>query len=92
MRIMVKSNFDMPGLVGRAMIEVDEGTRLSTLLELVSEKGRIKLIDAESGQGVAAGFGVTLNGKEPAFWPQGLDTVLHDADEVRIAILPLGGG
>lgn len=92
MRIVLKSNFDVPGMLSRGMVEVDEGTRLGALLKLLSEKCRINLIDAAGGQGVAADFGVTLNGKEPAFWPQGMDTILHDADEIRIAVLPLGGG
>lgn len=92
MRIVLKSNFDVAGMLSRGTIEVDEGTRLSALLELLSEKCRVNLIDAASGPGAVTDFGVTLNGKEPRFWPQGLDTVLHDADEVRIDVLPLGGG
>ncbi len=92
MRIALKSNFDVAGGFSRGTIEVEDGTRLSALLELLSERCRVNLLDAASGQAHGTDYGVTLNGREPGFWPQGLHTVLNDGDEVQIFVLALGGG
>ena len=92
MRIALKSNFDVAELFSRGTIEVEDGTRLGALLETLSKLCRLNLVDAASGYGHGTDYSVTLNGKEPGFWPQGFRTVLNDGDEVRIVVLPLGGG
>ncbi len=92
MRIVLKSNFDVAEVFNRGTIEVEDGTRLSVLLEILSEQSRIDLVSAASGQPHVTDYAVMLNGKEPGFCPEGLRTVLKDGDEVQIVVLPLGGG
>ncbi len=91
MRIVVKSNFELPGVVQGAF-EVQDGTRLRALLELLSQRSRITLIDPSSKKVSMGDFGITVNGKAAQFLPQGLETPLSEDDEVRIAIMPLAGG
>lgn len=92
MRIALKANFDVGGVFQPGTIEVEDGTRLKALLELLSERCRLDLVEAANGQAQVTGYGVTLNGKEPGFLREGLNTVLNDGDEVQIVVLPLGGG
>ncbi len=92
MRSALKANFDVAGVFSRGAIEIQEGTRLSALLKLLSEQCRVDLVSAANGQPNVTDYAVMLNGKEPGFCPEGLQTVLQDGDEVQIVVLPLGGG
>ncbi len=91
MRIVVRSNFELPG-VSQGPFEVQDGTRLRALLESISRQARISLIDPSSKKVSMGDFGITVNGKAAQFLPQGLETPLREDDEVRIAIMPLAGG
>ncbi len=92
MQIVLKSNFDVAGMLGRESLELAEGSSVRSLLNLLSRKCAVNLIDAKSGQVNVNDFTIILNGKEHPFWPKGLDTKLRDADEVQILVMPLGGG
>jgi len=92
MQVVLKSNFDLAGLPSPGSIEVQEGTNLRALLDLLSRQCRLDFIDPKSGQVRATDFNITLNGKEHPFLAQGLDTPLQRGDEVQVLVMPLGGG
>ena len=62
------------------------------VLEFVSERCSLRLIDARNGQINGSDFRISLNGKEHPFWSEGLATRLRDSDEVQILVMPLAGG
>jgi hypothetical protein len=92
MRIAVRSNVALAGLLQQGSVELQEGGSMRSLLALVSEQCHLNIIDPKTGRVNASDFTIILNGKEHPFWPQGLDARLRDADEVRILLIPLGGG
>jgi hypothetical protein len=92
MRILLRSNFDIAGMIGNESVELKEGSSVRRLLEFVAKRCSLRLIDARNGQINGSDFRVNLNGKEHPFWPEGLDTRLRDSDEVQILVMPLAGG
>jgi len=92
MKVVLKSNFEVAGLFEQGSIEVQEGTSLRALLDDLSQRCRLDFIHPKTGQVNAGDFNITLNGKEHSFWSEGLDTCLQRGDEVRVLVMPLGGG
>jgi hypothetical protein len=92
MQVVLKSNFDVAGMLGSDSVQLREGASVRTLLELLARRCGLELIDSKSGQVNGSDFTISLNGNEHPFWPQGLATRLRDADEVQILVMPLAGG
>jgi len=92
MQIVLRSNFDVAGMLGRESVELREGASVRTLLDLLAQRCGLDLLDSKSGQINGSDFRILLNGNEHPFWPQGLATRLRDADEVQILVMPLAGG
>lgn len=92
MRIALRSNFDVAGMMGADQVQLQEGATVGSLLDLLSQKCNLNLTDSKSGQINGSDFRISLNGREHAFWPQGLATRLHDADELQVLVMPLAGG
>jgi hypothetical protein len=92
MHILLKSNFDVSGMLGAGIVELPEGASVRSLLDLLAEQCRLELIDPGSGQVNSSDFTILLNGKEHLFWPKGLSTPLRDADEIHLLVMPLTGG
>jgi hypothetical protein len=92
MRIAVRSNVALAGLLQQGSVELQEGGSMRSLLALVSEQCHLNMMDPKTGRMNGSDFTILLNGKEHLFWPQGLDTRLRNADEVQILLMPLGGG
>jgi hypothetical protein len=92
MQIVLKSNFDVAGMLGDERVQLREGASVRILLDLLAERCGLDLIDSQSGQVNGTDFRILLNGNEHPFWPQGLSTRLRDADEVQILVTPLAGG
>ncbi len=92
MQIVLKSNFDLPGMLGTDRIELQEGASVRSLLNLLAQQCHLNLLDPQSGQINGSDFTILLNGKEHLFWRQGLATRLREADEVQIRVMPLAGG
>jgi len=49
MQVVLKSNFDLAGLPSPGSLEVQEGTNLRALLDLLSRQCRLDFIDPKSG-------------------------------------------
>jgi ThiS family len=92
MHIVLKSNFDVSGMLGAGSVELPEGASVGSLLDLLAERCRLELIDPGSGRVNSSDFSILLNGQEHLFWPKGLATPLRDADEVQLLVMPLTGG
>ena len=92
MQIVLSSNFDITGMLGRDTVELQQGASVRSLFEMLRQQCQLNLIDPQSGEINSSDFTVLLNGKEHPFWPRGLATPLRDADEVRVLVIPLAGG
>lgn len=90
MSIIVKSNFDLR--LGEEEFKVGEITLRDLLKELGSEHhANVSFIDPHNNE-VDDSFTVCINGREYRYLPKRLETKLKHGDEVRITVLPLGGG
>lgn len=93
MAIQVKGYLTLQKLVGTRAIDVDEGGTLRVVLEaLTSEIGapfRQRVLDAEGGP--QEHIAVLVNGRSYRNLPDGLDTRLHDGDEVAMFPPVMGG-
>lgn len=96
MRIRLKSffYFDVTRIFDDNQIElaVDRPTLRSLLEEVVRKTdGKVQIMDPETNE-IDAEYFVLLNGKESQALPQGLETALHDGDEVGIGMMHFWGG
>ncbi|MDP2644837.1 MAG: hypothetical protein Q8P24_07845 [Desulfobacterales bacterium] len=90
MEIIVKSNFDLN--FDPMEIKADGITLRSLLMDLGTEQhANVEFIDPKSNE-VDDFFTVCINGREYRYLPARLDTRLSQGDEVRITVLPMGGG
>jgi hypothetical protein len=64
---------------------------ISDLLRYISRRIGFDLIDPDSGE-LEIDLEITINGKEPWFFPTGLNTPLNHGDSVLVSLIPLGGG
>ena len=88
MQVLLKSNFEL----GRDSLELQEDCSVRSLLDLLSQQCGLHLLDPKNDQVNGSDFTIVLNGKEHPFWPNGLNTLLRDGDEVQVLVMPLGGG
>ena len=86
----MKSNFN---LNLDAMEFQGEEVTLSYLLKELGDEhhANVDFIDPRSNE-VDDFFTVCINGQEYRYLPKRLETKLNDEDEVRITVLPMGGG
>ncbi|MBM4444391.1 MAG: MoaD/ThiS family protein [Chloroflexi bacterium] len=96
MKIRLKSffHYDLSQVLDRGMMEL-EG-RSPTLRDLLNEislrsGGKVRAIDPKTGE-MDVEFFVLLNGREVPAVPQGLETEIHDGDEVGIGLMHFWGG
>ena len=90
-RIKLLTCFALPGSDSEIM-DLPEG--VITVADLINWMGReinFKIIDSKTGE-VENDLEIILNGKEVFFYPNALNTVLNDGDQLEIFLLPLGGG
>lgn len=96
MIIRLKSffHFDVAKIFDDSQIELArDRPNLRNLLEEVARKtdGKVQIIDSQANE-IDAEYFVLVNGKESQALSQGLETVLHDGDEVGIGMMHFWGG
>ena len=95
MKIYVKSNFIVPGLVNGEFVDLDQ-TQL-TIREFLSELAekaptRVEYV-RPGGQTIDPDeWKISINDIPSPQWKNRLETSLKDGDTVTIIIVPLGGG
>jgi len=95
MRIYVKSNFIVPGLVNEEFVDLDQ-TQL-TIGEFLNELAeraptRVEYVRPGTETINPDEWEIKINDIPSPKWKNGLDTSLKDGDIVTIIIIPLGGG
>lgn len=95
MRIRLKSffHFDFSKAFGNDNVEFSEDATVRALLETLHREtgGVVDAIDQYSG-GLDIDYFVLLNGRDMDLFPQGMETALHDGDEVAIGMNYHWGG
>ena len=96
MRIRLRSffHFDVAKIFDDSQIDLaGDRPTLKSLLEEVARKtdGKVPIIAPEANE-IDAEYFVLVNGKESQALPQGLETALHDGDEVGIGMMHFWGG
>jgi len=95
MRIYVKSNFIVPGLVNGEFVDLDRSQlTIGAFLKELSEKSPTRVEYVRPGtQAIDPDeWEIKINDIPPPKWKDGLETPLRDGDIVTIIIIPLGGG
>jgi len=95
MRIYVKSNFVVPGLVNGEFFDSDQSQlTLREFLQELSERApsRVEYLRPGANALDPDEWEVDVNGISYQRCSNGLETVLKDQDTVTIRILALGGG
>ena len=92
MKVFVKANFDLSGMLGANCLEIPDGSSMRLFLQRIGKQIHLDLIDRNKDEINGSDFTILLNGKEHIFWPEGLGTCLREADEVQIRVMPLAGG
>ena len=90
-RIIFRTCFALLGSDSDIM-DLPEG--VVTIADLIHWMGReinVSFIDSKTGE-IDSDIEIILNGKEVFFYPDSVDTVLNDGDQLEIYLLPLGGG
>ena len=95
MRIYVKSNFVVPGLVNGEFLDLDRSRlTLREFLQELSERTltRVEYVRPGADTLDPDEWEVDINGIPYQRCSNGLETLLKDGDTVTIRILALGGG
>ena len=95
MRIYVKSNFVVPGLVSGEFLDLDQSRlTLREFLQELSERAptRVEYVRPGANALDPDEWEVDINGIPYQRCSNGLETLLKDKDTVTIRILALGGG
>ena len=72
--------------------EIPSGVKtVGDLLKYLGETTDFLFTDAEGGR-LRPDIELTLNGKDMAFFPKGLQTPFKEGDSLDISLTPLGGG
>ena len=64
---------------------------MNDLLRYLGEKIDFVFLDKATGK-LRPDIEVILNGKEIWFYPEGLQTTIHNRDSIEVTLIPLGGG
>ena len=95
MKIYVKSNFVVPGLDNRELVDLDQSRlTIREFLEELSERSPTRVEYIRSGTQTINPdeWEIKINDIPYQQWEAGLETPLKDGDTVTIIIIPLGGG
>jgi molybdopterin converting factor small subunit len=95
MKIYVKSNFVVPGLVNGEFLDLDQSQlTIREFLEELSERSPTRVEYIRSGAQTINPdeWEIRINDAPYQEWSTGLETPLKDRDIVTIIIVPLGGG
>jgi molybdopterin converting factor small subunit len=87
-------HFDITRVFDQNQIDLagDRPTLRALLQEVIQKSdGKIQVIEPETGY-IDTEYFVLLNGRESQALPQGLETELHDGDEVGIGMMHFWGG
>ena len=95
MKICVKSNFIVPGLVGGEFIDLDRShLTIGEFLRDLAERSptRVEYVRPGAQTIDTDEWEIKVNDIPSPKWKDGLETPLKDGDTVTIVIIPLGGG
>jgi molybdopterin converting factor small subunit len=95
MKIYVKSNFVVPGLVNGEFIDLDRSQlTIGEFLKELAEKAptRVEYVRPGTQTIDPDEWEIKINDIPYPKWRGGLETFLKDGDTVTIIIVPLGGG
>ena len=95
MKILIESNFILPGLEKAESVDFDETEMtLKEFFEKLSEMttDRIEFIETDSLQINPEDWEIEINGSPYHQYDEGLEQILKDGDTVGIKIMPIGGG
>lgn len=90
-QIRLQTCFALPGFDAE-FIDLPEG--VNSIAELLQHMGKeidFGFIDPDSGD-LGEDIELILNGKEIWFYPDALNSRLHNGDRLELYLLPLGGG
>ncbi len=95
MKIYVKSNFIVPGLVNGEFIDLDRSQlTIEAFLKELAERSptRVEYVQSQTQTIDPDEWEIRINDIPYPQWSAGLETPLNDGDTVTIIIIPLGGG
>jgi molybdopterin converting factor small subunit len=95
MKIHVKSNFVVPGLVKGEFVDLDQSQlTIREFLEELSRRAPMRIEFVRPGAQTINPdeWKISINDVTSRQWSAGLETPLKDGDTVTIIIIPLGGG
>ena len=95
MKIMIKSNFVLPGLEKMDSLDFDQSEMtLRAFLEKLSRMttNRLEIIERDTLQVNPEDWGIEINGKPYQVFNKALDHTLQDGDTIDIIIMPICGG
>ncbi len=95
MKIHVKSNFIVPGLVDEEFVDLDQKPlTIGEFLKELAERAptRVEYVQPGTQTIDPDQWEISINGIPSPQWREGLETSLKDGDTVTIIIIPLGGG
>jgi hypothetical protein len=95
MKIMIKSNFVLPGLEKTDSLDFDQSEMtLRAFLEKLSRMttSRLEIIERDTLQVNPEDWEIEINGRIYQVFNKALDHTLHDGDTVDITIMPICGG
>jgi len=93
MKIFIQSNFVVPGLDGKEVLELEATEiKLRDFLEELSSRAPMRIEYIRNGIIDPDEWEIEVNGIPYSKCKEGLDTLLKDNDQVTIKIMALGGG
>ena len=95
MKIYVKSNFVVPGLVNGEFLDLDQSQlTMGEFLKELSRRAptRVEYVRPGTQTIDPDEWEIRINDIPYQQWSDGLETSLEDGDTVTIIIIPLGGG
>jgi molybdopterin converting factor small subunit len=95
MKIYVKSNFVVPGLVNGEFLDLDQSQlTIREFLKELAERAptRVEYVRPGAQTIDPDEWEIRINDIPNQQWRDGLETSLKDGDTVTIIIIPLGGG
>jgi len=87
----MKSNLSLHRPQGPEMVLPSSVSSMEDLLHLLGKKIGFVFLDAATSK-LRPDIDILVNGKEIAFYPEGLKRPIRDRDTIEITLIPLGGG